>query len=38
MRYPVLGVIIKVLYDPEFIDIEPYGEINPPVPALAVMV
>jgi hypothetical protein len=38
MRYPVLGLIIKVLYDPEFTEIEPDGEIDPPVPALEVMV
>ena len=30
--------MLKVWLDPEFTEIEPDGEIDPPVPALAVMV
>lgn len=37
-RYPLLGVKTKVLYDPASTEIEPDGEIEPPLPAPAVMV
>jgi hypothetical protein len=38
MVYPVVGVIVNVWPPPPLTLIDPSGEIDPPVPALAVIV
>ena len=38
IRYPVLGVIVKVWFDPPLTATAPEGDMEPPVPADALIV